>query len=240
MPKAHGIRVNIRPLSYLNYRRRRGLIRKHPKTSWQMFHYVCLSASIFMLGFIVKRGKVSPLIKGLIKDMRRVMYPYTASSLKEEKHQKMHDYVKTAELYHATHLLSFSMTENNTFFKVCKLPAGPTATFKVLNYTLAGDLVTNHSLSKVSTNSPLLVMSGFGKEESNVSEASKIVSVLLQSIFPPINVHAINLSQCKRVVLFNSMKAEEGSDAVKVEFRHYEITTRQRNVNKAVSLSNNP
>jgi len=161
------------------------------------------------------------------------MYPYTASSLKEQKRQKMEDYLRAAEMYKATHMLAFSMTDNNTHLKVCKLPTGPTATFKVKKFTLAGDLITSHSLNKAPTNAPLLVMSGFGKEDSNISEASRIVSMLLQSVFPPINVHSINLSQCKRVVLFNLVKGEPGSP-VKIEFRHYEISTRQRDVNKAV------
>jgi hypothetical protein len=80
-------------------------------------------------------------------------------------------------------------------------------------------------------------MSGFGKggdDEGKNSEASKIVSLLLQSIFPPIHVPNINLSQCKRVVLFSRVDDPSGENKTLIEFRHYEIATRQRNVNKAV------
>ena len=80
---------------------------------------------------------MSSLLKGLVKDMRNVMYPYTASKLKEEKNQKIEDYVRAATLFHATHLLAFSMTENQTMLKICKLPAGPTITFKISGFTLA-------------------------------------------------------------------------------------------------------
>jgi len=153
--------------------------------------------------------------------------------LKEQKYQKMEDYIRAAEIYHASHLLTFSMTEKNTYFKIAKLPAGPTATFKVNSFTLAGDIVTSHSLNKTSNNSPLLVMSGFGKE-NGAPEIARVVSTLLQSIFPPINIHAINLERCKRVILFSLIK-EKGP--IRLEFRHYEISTRQRDINKAVFSS---
>jgi ribosome biogenesis protein SSF1/2 len=87
-------------------------------------------------------------------------------------------------------------------------------------------------------------MHGFGQqEESKTGEAARIVSVLLQSVFPPINVHSLNLSQCKRVVLFalsQGQKEGENPGPLRVEFRHYEISTRQRNVNKAVTETTKP
>lgn len=174
------------------------------------------------------------------------MYPYTASSLKEQKHQKMEDYLRAAGIYHISHMLAFSMTDNSTMLKICKLPGGPTLTFKVLKFTLAqyvplnksySDLVSERTLRKMYTNAPLLVMSGFGKEDDKGTETARIISVMLQSIFPPINVNSISLPQCKRVVLFSLTKGEavEGHPApLQIEFRHYEIATRQRNVNKAV------
>ena len=88
-----------------------------------------------------------------------------------------------------------------------------------------------------------MVLHGFGQhqEEEKAGEAAKIVSVLLQSIFPPINVHNLNLSQCKRIVLFalsqdqsHDHSANGSMPPLRVEFRHYEIATRQRSVNKAV------
>ena len=89
------------------------------------------------IGFIVKKGKVSSLLKGLVEDMRTVMYPYTADNLKERKHQKTADYVEAAKALGATNLLTFSMTDRKTSLKVCKFPDGPSATFKILQYTLA-------------------------------------------------------------------------------------------------------
>ena len=44
-------------------------------------------------------------------------------------------------------------------------------------------------------------MNGFASRPDN--DAYKIVSLMLQSLFPPIKVQSMNLSQCKRVVMFN-------------------------------------
>lgn len=47
----------------------------------------------------------------------------------------------------------------------------------------------------------------------------------------------MNLSQCKRVVLFNLVTTEEGEF---IEFRHYGISARQRAINKSIKrLVNN-
>ena len=70
---------------------------------------------------------------------------------------------------------------------------------------------------------PLLIMNGFGSREEQ--DPYKIVSLMLQSMFPPIKVQAMNLSTCKRVVLFNLTKDEETGDDV-IEFRHYGISAR--------------
>ena len=48
----------------------------------------------------------------------------------------------------------------------------------------------------------------------------------------------MNLTACKRVVLFNLTKDEEGEEVI--EFRHYGISARQRAVNKSIKkLINN-
>ena len=57
-------------------------------------------------------------------------------------------------------------------------------------------------------------------------------------MFPPIKVQAMNLTTCKRVVLFNLVKDANGEEVI--EFRHYGISARQRAVNKSIKkLINN-
>jgi hypothetical protein len=65
-------------------------------------------------------------------------------------------------------------------------------------------------------------MNGFGGRDEN--DPHKIVSLMIQSMFPPIKVQSMNLSTCKRVVLFNLVKNEAGEE--EIEFRHYGISAR--------------
>lgn len=72
-------------------------------------------------------------------------------------------------------------------------------------------------------------MNGFTGGEENQGIMS-IVQLMLQSLFPPIKVHEMNLSSCKRVVMFN--KSENETD--EIEFRHYGVSARQRALNRGI------
>jgi len=57
-------------------------------------------------------------------------------------------------------------------------------------------------------------------------------------MFPPIKVQSMNLSACKRIVLFNLTKGPDGQDYI--DFRHYGVSARQRAVNRGIKkLINN-
>ena len=58
-------------------------------------------------------------------------------------------------------------------------------------------------------------------------------------MFPPIKVQSMNLSTCKRIVLFHLAKDPETEEEY-IDFRHYGISARQRAVNKGIKrLINN-
>lgn len=108
-------------------------------------------------------------------------------------------------------------------------------------------------------------MNGFGNREEN--DPLKLSSLMIQSMFPPIKVSQMNLSTCKRVVMFNvkdeAGEKEEGAEdagedegvevenkttgekkkiasAPLIEFRHYGVSARQRAVNRGIKkLVNN-
>ena len=65
-------------------------------------------------------------------------------------------------------------------------------------------------------------MNGFGGRAEN--DPFKIVSLMIQSMFPPIKIQSMNLSTCKRIVLFNLEKDEDGEEFL--DFRHYGISAR--------------
>ena len=85
-------------------------------------------------------------------------------------------------------------------------------------------------------------MNGFGTRADN--DPLKMASLMIQSLFPPIRVQSMNLSTCKRVVLFN-IKEDQDSSAENersplMEFRHYGVSARQRSVNRGIKkLVNN-
>ena len=127
-----------------------------------------------------------------------------------------------------------------------KNPVGPTLTFKVKEYSLSGDLVSfNQQNKKKAKNymtsfatAPLLVMSGFSGLDDEKDSHLKIVTYMIQSMFPPVNVDTINLDDCKRVVLFHLTTNAAGERVI--DFRHYALNARQREVHKGIKkLINN-
>ena len=82
-----------------------------------------------------------------------------------------------------------------------------------------------------------MIMNGFGGRDD--TDPYKICSLMLQSMFPPLKVQALNLSTCKRIVLFNLL-IDKVTGEEYIEFRHYGISARQRAVNKTIKkLVNN-
>jgi ribosome biogenesis protein SSF1/2 len=73
--------------------------------------------------------------------MRQIMYPYTASNLKESKKNSIKDFVSAAGIFGVSHMLMFTQTENSNYLRLIKNPKGPTLTFKVKEYSLARDIV---------------------------------------------------------------------------------------------------
>ena len=77
--------------------------------------------------------------------------------------------------------------------RLLKNPKGPTITFKIDEYSLAKDVIkyqqhkrNSKIFSRTLQNAPLLIMNGFGNRDDN--DAYKIVSLMIQSLFPPIRV----------------------------------------------------
>ena len=89
--------------------------------------------------FVVKAGKVGRAVGALVRDVRKVMEPNTATRLRERKSNKIRDYVSIAGPMGVSHFLMFSQSEVGTNLRVARLPRGPTLTFRVQKYSLAKD-----------------------------------------------------------------------------------------------------
>ena len=131
-------------------------------------------------------------------------------------------------------MLMLTQTEIANYMRIVKNPRGPTLSFRINNYTLARDIVkfvqetkkNSKIFSTTLQTAPLLIMNGFSQRPEG--DPMKIVSLMIQSMFPPLKVQSMNLSTCKRIVMFNL------TDTNEIEFRHYGLSARQRAINRSI------
>ena len=165
--------------------------------------------------FVMKRGKMSELVKELTEDVRHVMEPHTAKNLKESKTNKLKDFVQVAGPLGVSHFIILSATENSKYVKIAKTPRGPTLTFKVNKYTLAREVAAAQRNPRAPPNAflspPLVVLNNFGD-----APHQKLATITFQNLFPAINVRKVKLSTCQRAVLVDYDK-----ESNKFQFRHY-------------------
>ena len=222
---------------------------KIKKNSIQLLPHVSINIILyFILAIIIKRGHVGQYIRKLTTEMRLVMYPYTLINLKESKKNNIKDFLSLVDIYGLSHMMMFTNTEKNSYLHFAKMPKGPTATFVIKKYSLASDIFSHSEkdqipLTKNYGNIPLLIMSGFNNSKipEKYSAPIKIVSMMFQSFFPPVNLSEVQIKKFKRVVLVNLLLNEENDNIVpEIEFRHYEIELQKYSIKKTISnLINN-
>lgn len=165
----------------------------------------------------------------LVRDVRRIMEPNTASRLQEREKNKLRDYLTMAGPLGVSHMLIFNQSDAGINMRVLRCPRGPTVTFRVNKYSLASDIM--HSSRRPIapgtefTTPPLLVLNNFGGEERHL----KLLVSVFQNMFPPLHVHSMRLSQVRRVVLLNY-----NADTKTIDWRHYLISVRPVGVSRSV------
>jgi ribosome biogenesis protein SSF1/2 len=102
--------------------------------------------------------QVSPIVGELVRDIRKLMGPYTANNLREKRrvltiglicilsyercapllhsYNRMKDYGAVAGQLGITHLVVISQTQNNVIMRLGRVPDGPTLHFRVNQYSL--------------------------------------------------------------------------------------------------------
>ena len=184
-------------------------------------------------------------IRKLTKEMRLVMYPYTLINLKESRRNNIKDFLSLVDIYGLSHMMTFTNTEKHSYLHFAKMPKGPTVTFSIEKYILASDIFSNIEKDQIPLvknygNIPLLIMSGFNNNKipEEYSAPIKIVSMLFQSFFPPVNLGEVQIKKFKRVVLVN-LKLDN-DNIPEIEFRHYDIELQKYSSKKTISnLINN-
>lgn len=178
---------------------------------------------------IFRRGKVGFNVINLIADLRKVMSPYTAESLKESKKNTLKDFASVAPSLGVTHFMCFNQSDRGVTCRMIRIPQGPTLTFRVEGYSLMRDVVQSqkrpHSPGVEFQNSPLLVLNNFsGKEEEK-----QLMSAMFIHMFPSIDVKNIKLAACRRVVLIHL-----DPETNLISFRHYVVTASPVGLTKSI------
>ncbi|KMQ97227.1 protein peter pan, partial [Lasius niger] len=168
--------------------------------------------------FVFHRGLPGEHIVELTKDFRRVMEPFTASALKIRKKNTIKDFVSVAGVLHVSHICIFTKTELGMYLKLCRLPRGPTLTFKIHSFALARDVISilkkQMVYEEAFKNAPLVILNNFSGEGMQL----KLVASTFQNMFPTINLTTINLSTIRRCICLNYNMTSKT-----IDFRHYAI-----------------
>ncbi|TGO36272.1 hypothetical protein BHYA_0130g00220 [Botrytis hyacinthi] len=196
-------------------------------------------------------GEVGPSVSQLVRDVRRMMEPDTASRLKERRANKLRDYLTMAGPLGVSHLMLFSRSEaGNTNMRLALTPRGPTLHFNVEKYSLCKDVrkALKHPKGggKEYTTPPLLVMNNFISPASESSSENKIpkhleslTTTIFQSLFPPISPNVTPLTSIRRVMLLNREPTKGEDDGTyTINLRHYAITTKRIGLSKPLRRLN--
>ncbi|XP_022900198.2 protein Peter pan [Onthophagus taurus] len=179
--------------------------------------------------FVIHKGLPGGHILELTKDFRKVMEPFTATSLKERKKNTIKDFVSVAGMLHVTHMCIFSNTDIGMYLKIARFPRGPTLTFKICNFSLSRDVVSSlkkqNVVEQAFKHSPLIVMNSFSGEGVQM----KLMASMFQNMFPTINLTKVDLNTVRRCVLLNYNPTTK-----QIDFRHYNIKLTPVGVSKGV------
>ncbi|KAL9594187.1 MAG: hypothetical protein Q9219_007173 [cf. Caloplaca sp. 3 TL-2023] len=215
----------------------------------------CSSASRTPKSMVIRAGAglVGSGVSQLVKDVRKMMGPGTASRLKERRSNKLRDYTTMAGPLGVSHLLIFSKSpKGNTNLRIALIPRGPTLHFRVEAYSLCKDVqkFLRHSKGgeKEYLSPPLLVMNNFTSPDVDIANRHSVPrhlenlsTTIFQSLFPPIVPHSMPLSSIRRVLLLNRESSRSTSKLGKTEgthytvnLRHYAIVTKRTGLSRGV------
>jgi len=125
-----------------------------------------------------------------------------------------------------SHFLLLSATERSRYLRIGKAPRGPTLTWRVAAYAHASDVAASHARPRAPEAAfrapPLVVLNNFGS-----APHMKLAALTFQNLFPPLNVHSVQLSALQRVLLVDFDAASN-----RFRLRHYAVAARRTGVNR--------
>ncbi|KAH1141274.1 hypothetical protein AAZX31_12G025500 [Glycine max] len=208
---------------------RRPVVIKKPKQPQEQPSVDPITGKKIPKSFVFSRGKLPAPLKQLQMDLRKLMLPYTALSLREKKRNNLRDFLNVAGPMGVTHFFILSKTATSSYLRVATTPQGPTLTFKIHEYSLAADIARSQLHPRcpkdLFKNSALIVLSGFVSGDPPL----QLTTNMFQNIFPTIDVKTVKLSTCQRIVLLNYNK-----DTKLIDFRHYSIRLQPVGVSRRI------
>lgn len=187
--------------------------------------------------FVIKRGRIGNHLMMLMRDLRCVLEPFTAKSLQVRKRNSIKDFVSIASIFNVQSMLILTKTERSAYLRFCKLPRGPTLTYKIIDFTLRKDVVASQkkpcSNPDLYLKAPLVIMKSFNEkvegDEEHEFNQNELQTVMWQNLFPSIDVRHFKLLKMKRCVLLR-LNTDNGH----IEFRHYAVRVRPVGVSKQI------
>jgi ribosome biogenesis protein SSF1/2 len=213
-------------------RKKRKLNRRHKGSSWEPAQLKEAPHS-----FVIKRGQIGVRLTLLMQDLRCVLEPFTAKNLHIMRRNSVRDFVSVASLFHVQNMIIITNTDKSAYLRFCKLPRGPTLTYKILDYTLRKDVVASQKKPINSPDlylrAPLVIMKSFNEkvegDEEHQFDQNELQTTMWQGLFPSIDVRHLKLLKMKRCVLLRL-----NTDTGNIDFRHYAIRVRPVGVSKQI------
>ena len=170
----------------------------------------------------MRRGKVGPMLKRLVSELRIMLYPNTSLHLKESSQSTLKDIMATSHQVEASHLVMVSLTSTAPYLKLIKTPHGPTITYRIEQFTLAQDVgkaQAKKTLLQPDYKAPPLLVT--------VGITHQWTELVLKSLFPGLEVEKVKLSRCHRVVLAYEQ------DGI-LHIRHYFVRRRLAHLSRSL------
>lgn len=213
-------------------RKKRKNSRRHKGSSWEPAPLKEAPHS-----FVIKRGQIGVGLTNLMQDLRCVLEPFTARNLHVMKKNSVRDFVSVASIFHVQNMLILTNTDKSAYLRLCKLPRGPTLTYKILSYTLRKDIIASEkkpcSSPDLYLKAPLVIMKSFNEkvqgDEEHQFDQNELQTIMWQGLFPSIDVRHLKLLKMKRCVLLR-LNTTTGN----IDFRHYAIRVRPVGVSKQI------
>lgn len=168
---------------------------------------------------VITRGSVSMDVKRLSHDFQRIMEPNTMSRLQSTRKNSIKDFVSVSAQLDLSHMIVFTQTNVGMYVKFCRLPHGPTITFKIMNYVRSKDVLS--SLKKQYTHNEQFEFSPCIMTNLQPNEGSRQLQVtarMFLDMFPTITPEKASPSKIRRCCLLHYDSEKELFD-----LRHYSI-----------------